>query len=84
MSRVAEWPDRGWVRGFAWPAHLPGPEAALSAPPAADDEVAASDRAQLATFRVLWSDAAARLMAALVRGFAGNGALALRLLAPGS
>ncbi len=83
MSRVAEWPERGWVRGFAWPANLPGPTATVAEPPAAGDDLAAGDRANLVTFRLLWGDAAARLMTALVRIFTNDGGVALRLLDPG-
>ena len=89
MGRVAEWPDRDWVRGFAWPAHLPGPSASrVGASP--DDKadataaVALADRARFATFRILWGEAVERLLASVVGGLAGDDGVALRSFGTGS
>jgi len=89
MSRVAEWPERSWVRGFAWPAHLPGPSAfrvGASPDDTADATAAAAlaDRARFATFRILWGEAVERLLASVVGGLAGDDGVALRSFGTGS
>ena len=89
MGRVAEWPDRDWVRGFSWPAHLPGPSAfrvGASPDDTADATAAAAlaDRARFATFRILWGEAVERLLASVGGGLAGDDGVALRSFGTGS
>lgn len=76
-SRHLEWLERGWRWVFVWPDH-PATEIAGFV-----TEVDQPD-ARLASFRAEWGPAAERLLAALARGLAGDGGLALGLLAPRS
>lgn len=65
----------GWVWAFAWPDHSATEVAGFVT------EVDARDP-RLVTFRALWGPAAQRLLAALARGIAADGGLALGFLAP--
>lgn len=76
-SRHLEWLERGWTWVFVWPDH-PATEIAGFV-----TQVDSPDP-RLASFRADWGPAAERLLAALARGLAGEGSLALGFLAPRS
>lgn len=76
-GRHLEWLERGWSWVFVWPDH-PATEIVGFV-----TQVAQPDP-RLASFRAEFGPAAERLLAALARGLAGDGSLALGFPAPRS
>ena len=74
-SRHLEWLERGWTWAYVWPDRSATNVAGFVT------EVDSPDP-RLASFRELWGPAAERLLAALARGLAADGGLALRFLGP--
>ena len=74
-SRHLEWLERGWAWGYAWLDRSATDVAGFVT------EVDSPDP-RLASFREQWGPAAERLLAALARGLAADGGLALRFLGP--
>lgn len=74
-SRHLAWLERGWAVAYAWPV---GPATEIAG---FVIEANATD-SRLVGFRQQWGPAAERLLAALARGLAADGGLALRFLGP--